>query len=193
MESVWQVRQRGRSPLGSVYPMKRLLPLLLAVLLPTAAAEVKRIPGTDAYYSYEVDAMTDANESFVVIAEVNDTSAETTFLILCRNGQPRMYFDTKNDLLSVEDYDMDRSPNLMYRVDAQQAKTIPTVPTMQDGEPDYTTLGFDTARTQIMLTALTNAQQKITFRILRNGASALDYTFSTKGFKEAWRNVKSCK
>ncbi|MBX8464635.1 hypothetical protein [Deinococcus sp. RIT780] len=173
--------------------MKRLLPLLTAAVISTAAAELQQVPGTNVYYSYETDAMTDANESYVVIAEVNDTSAETTLAILCRQGKPEIFLNTKNDLLSVEDYDMERSPNLMYRVDAQQAKTIPTTVTTKDGEPDYTTLGFDVPRTQILVTALTNAQQKITFRILRKGASALDYTFSTRGFKDAWRGVKNCK
>ncbi|WP_145999363.1 hypothetical protein [Deinococcus sp. UR1] len=173
--------------------MKRILPLLLAVLLPTAAAEIQKVPGTNVFYSYETDAMTDANESFIAIGEVNDTSASTVFLIFCREGQVEFYLKTKNPLLSVDDYDMKRTPNLMYRVDTQQSKTIPSITATKNDEPDYTTLAFDKARGQILLTAFSNAQQKIAFRILRNDASALDYTFSTKGFKDAWRNVKSCK
>ncbi|GGR68064.1 hypothetical protein GCM10008959_32680 [Deinococcus seoulensis] len=173
--------------------MKRILPLLLAVLLPTAAAEIQRVGSTNVYYSYETDAMTDANDSYIAVGEINDTSASTVFLIYCREGQAEFYLKTKNTLLSADDYDMERTPNLMYRVDAQQAKTIPTDTVSKGGEPDYTALAFDTARTQILLTAFNNAQQKIVFRILRNDASALDYTFSTKGFKEAWRAVKNCK
>lgn len=173
--------------------MKRALALALALLLPIAAAEVKRVPGTSTYYNYRTDAMTDANQSFVVIAENNDTTAETTLDLICRGGNVEIYLNTKNDLLSADDYDLERAPNIMYRVDAQQAKTIPTVVTTNNDEPDYTTLGFDVARTQIMLAALTNAQQKITIRILRNGASALDYTFSTKGFKDGMRMIKNCK
>lgn len=187
------MRQRADSHPLRVVPMKRTLALALALLLPTAAAEVKRVPGTDTYYNYRTDAMTDANQSFVVIAEINDTTAETTLDLICRGGNVEIYLNTKNDLLSADDYDLERAPNIMYRVDAQQAKTIPTVVTTNNDEPDYTTLGFDEARTQIMLAALTNAQQKITIRILRNGASALDYTFSTKGFKDGMRMIKHCK
>jgi hypothetical protein len=173
--------------------MKRILPLLLAAALPTAGAEFLQVPGTDVYYSYETDAMTDANESYMLIGEINDTAGATAFYIICREGQAEVFLKTKNTLLSADDHAVKRTPNLMYRVDAQQAKTIPTATALKNDEPDYTALTFDKARTQILLTAFSNAQQKIAVRILRNDASALDYTFSTKGFKDAWRNVKSCK
>ncbi|ANE44023.1 hypothetical protein [Deinococcus puniceus] len=170
--------------------MKRIA-LLCAAFIGTAAAE--RVPNTQVYYFREFDSMTDANKSTVAVAEINDTEANTFFSFLCRNGQPDVYLQTKNDLLTTSDYDADRYPNLMYRVDSQQAKTLPSDGATDNGKIDLTTMAFDTARDQILVAAFKNAQSKVTVRILRNSASALDYTFYVKGFKQAMTAVNNCK
>jgi hypothetical protein len=165
--------------------------LLCAALLGTAAADM--VPNTQVYFFKEFDSMTDANESYVVVAEVNDTEANTYFSFLCRNGNPDIYLNTKNELLTSSDYDSGRSPNLMYRVDNQQAKTLPTLTASNNDAPDLTTLAFDTARDQILVAAFKNAQSKVTVRILRNSGSPLDYTFYVRGFKQAMTAVNNCK
>lgn len=165
--------------------------LLCAALLGTAAAEM--IPNTQVYYFKKSDPMTDANKSHVVIAEINDTNANTLFYFFCRDGQPDVFLETKNDLLTFGEYEAGRYPNLMYRVDSQQAKTLPTDGATDNGETDLKTMAFDTARDQILVAAFKNAQSKVTVRILRNSSSALDYTFNVKGFKQAMTAVNNCK
>ncbi|WP_075831019.1 hypothetical protein [Deinococcus marmoris] len=172
----------------------KLTALVLCFMLGSFAnAELQRVPGTNTYYEKDLDAMTDANTSMVVVAEINDTQGETAMAFICRDGKASAFLNTKNNLMSSGEYDLERSPNLMYRVDSQQAKTIPSQTGLTSGEPDLTLLAFDDARDAILTAAFTNTTSKIVMRVLRNNGSALDYTFSTGGFKEAMRAVNSCK
>ncbi|PTA68219.1 hypothetical protein C8263_09175 [Deinococcus arcticus] len=136
--------------------------------------------------------MTDQNQSRIFVTEVNDTAAETMMIFYCRSGRIDAFLDTKNVLLSDDQLDTGKGPNLMYRVDSQQAKTIPTQGTLVDDEPDATALAFDIARDDIVFAAFKNASSKIVMRVLRREASSLDYTFSTRGFKDALRAVNNC-
>ena len=152
-----------------------------------------RIPGTNIYYIPKKDAMTDANQGSVVIPEINDTNANTYFVFQCReSGNYDVYLNTKNPLMSQNEYDTLATPALMFRVDSQPPKTMKTSGATRNGEPDLTILAFSDTNAYAIYSAFATAQSKVTVRILRNELSALDYVFPAKGFLAAFKKVNAC-
>lgn len=172
--------------------MKRILMLTILTAFATAQAQTF-LPGTGnrVYYIKEKDPITDENKGLVFIREINDTTGDTTAGFLCRKGQPQFYLFTKNMLLTQDDYDAELTPNLIYRVDSQQPKTVETTSVTRSGEAELTALAATSSGDQTLFTAFRNAQSKIVIRVMRNGMSELTYTFPTKGFTQAAKLVNN--
>lgn len=160
----------------------------------TAAHAQEAIPGTGnkVFYIKKKDPITDENRSGIFVREVNDTNSATVAGFLCREGRPQFYLFTKNMLLTQEDYDAEIIPSLIYRVDAQQPKTVEMTSVTSDGEPDLTSIAASGSGDQTLFTAFKNAQSKVVIRVMRNGMSELTYTFPTKGFTQAAKLVNNC-
>ncbi|MCD0168620.1 hypothetical protein [Deinococcus sp. 23YEL01] len=173
--------------------MKRFLMLTILTAFATAQAQTF-IAGTGNKIAYikEKDAITDENQSAIFIREVNDTTTDTVAIFFCRKGQPQFYLSTKNMLLTQEDYDAEVTPNLIYRVDAQQPKPVETASVSDDDGPKLTAIAATGSGDQTLFTAFKNAQSKVVIRVMRNGLSELTYTFATKGFTQAAKLVNNC-
>lgn len=170
--------------------MRKYFLLTLAVL-GCAGAQVET--GKNVYAVPKKDAMTDANQGKIVIREINDASGSTFIFLRCMGqGNFDMYLMTKNPLMSEADYEEDATPDVMYRIDSQAAKTLPTLGVTNHDKPDLNSLTF-TDNDDLVLHNAFIAANKITVRILRNGMSNLDYVFPAKGYIAAWNKINRCK
>ena len=164
---------------------------LLAAM--TTAQAITRLPGTDVYYKVDKDAMTDENQSIVIVSEVNDTAGNTGVYFRCRgSGGYEVFLRTKNALLTEANYDAEKFPNVMYRVDKQTAKTIPSEGVVSGDQREYTVLTFSDSNARALHQAFV-AANKLAIRILRDGLSPLDYTFNARGFIAGMKAVNNCR
>jgi hypothetical protein len=170
--------------------MNRLL-LTAALMTVSPALAQTQVPGTKVVYFTQKDPITDENKSVVAVAEVNDTDANTFLRFRCIAGAVDVILFTKNPLVTLTDWENDVSPQLIYRVDAQQPKTLITNGIVSDDEPVLTALGLE--NDNVLVQAFTNATSKVVIRIVRRDMSPLDYTFATKGFAQAMKAVNSCR
>lgn len=172
--------------------MKRLALTALLACLSSAAALTQVAPGI--YSQTKKDPMTDANLGALVIREVNDRDVNTLFLLKCDDtGGYDFYLITKNPLMTRADFDLEATPDLMYRIDTQAARTLSTRTALSDDAPDLTSLSFSATGTRALFDAFWVARNKVTVRVQRRGMSALDYVFPAKGFIEAYRKISSCR
>lgn len=171
--------------------MNRLLLTAAALLTVSPALAQTIVPGTKVLYLKQLDPITDENNSVVVVVEINDTAANTFLRIRCRQGAPDVFLITKNPLMTQEDWEANVFPDLVYRVDAQQPKTLATDGVIADDESVLNELAF--VNDTVLIQALTNATSKVVMRVMRNGMSPLDYTFATKGFAQAMKAVNNCR
>ncbi|MFD2608561.1 hypothetical protein ACFSR9_03780 [Deinococcus taklimakanensis] len=172
--------------------MKRLALTALLACLPCAGALTQVAPGI--YNQVKKDPMTDANLGAVFIREVNDRDINTLFLLKCDGtGGYDFYLMTKNPLMTQADFDLEATPDLMYRIDTQTARTLSTSTVFTDDDPDLTSLSFSATGDRTLFDAFWVARNKVTVRVLRRGMSALDYVFPAKGFIEAYRKIGRCR
>lgn len=171
--------------------MNRLLLTAAALMTVSPALAQKVVPGSKVVYFVQKDPITDENKGAVYVPEINDTNANTFLRFSCQMGRVEVFLNTKNPLLSLDDWDNDVTPQLIYRVDAQQPKTLETNAVVSDDEPVLEALGV--LNDAVLVQAFTNATSKVVIRVMRNGMNPLDYTFATKGFAQAMKAVNSCR
>ena len=174
--------------------MRQKILALLACSLGFAYAADTYIPGTKVSYRLDKDAITDGNTSHIFIDETNsDNYAE----FYCTKGQPVFYLNSAVLLLSQDDYDSDKTPNLTYRVDSQTPKTIPTVTVSEGDDPEdnshLATLAVEDKSDALIFSAFKNASSKVAIRLTRSNGREVTFTFATKGFAQAWAKVNGCK
>lgn len=172
--------------------MKKFL-ALLTLISGLALAEDIYVPGTLVSYAKQKDPITDANKSNVYIDEVNDTVNKTYVNFQCEGGKFVFYLNAKDILLSKQQFEADTPPNIVYRVDAQAAKTLATVTASREDEPDLNTLAVEDKNDLTVLNAFKNAQSKVVIRVLREGMRELTFTFPVKGFAQGLKAVNNCK
>lgn len=158
--------------------------------LSTASATV--LPGTMIEYFVQKDAITDENTSTLFVREVNDTGGNNVVMFKCAAGQPAFYLLNKSPLLTQEDSSNGITPNLIYRVDSQNPKTLTTTGATRGGQPVLEALTLMPGGDATLFTAFKNAQSKVVIRVLRRGMSELTFTFRTKGFNQAVKLIDSC-
>lgn len=169
----------------------RLL-LAAAVLLLASTSTAKVLPGTLVEYFVDKDAITDENTSTLFVRELNDTGGNNVVMFKCEQGHPEFYLLNKSNLLTQEDYDASVLPQVIYRVDSQAPKTLPTSSVTSDGTPKLTALSLAGNTDATMFTAFSNAQSKVILRVLRKGMKELTFTFPTKGFNQAVKIIGNC-
>ncbi|MFC3859391.1 hypothetical protein ACFOPQ_01200 [Deinococcus antarcticus] len=144
-------------------------------------------------YSVKKDAMTDANQSILIVFEENDTIGVTYVGLRCDGmGGYEVFLKTKNPLFTQTDLSLGGFPTLMYRIDSQPPRTLQTSPVTRNGELDYSTLTFSAGGSQAINNAFI-AANKVTIRVVRAGQSNLDYRFPAKGYIAALNKVNRCK
>lgn len=172
---------------------QKILALTLCCLGVAAAADTY-IPGTRVSYRLGKDAITDSNTSHLFVDEAtNDDYIE----FFCEKGQPIFYLNSTTEILSQEDYDDDKTPNLIFRVDSQTPKTIPTVTVNQSDDPDdyshLSTLAVEDKNDPLIFSAFKNASSKVAIRVTRSNGRELTFTFPVKGFTQALAKINNCK
>ncbi len=138
--------------------------------------------------------MTDANQSSLAIAEVNDTGANTFVGVFCDGkGGYDILLKTKNPLMTKNDLDLDRSPKVMYRIDAETPKTVSTKTATLKNAPDLTAVWFTEQAEKEIYRAFVRGRSKVTMRVLRDGMAPLDYVFTAKGFLAGMEKIGNCR
>ncbi|GHF99802.1 hypothetical protein GCM10017783_09900 [Deinococcus piscis] len=173
--------------------MRHLLVTLALAALTTAAA-AGQIPGQPIYYFPKRDVMTDANQGSLAIAEANDTGANTFVGVFC-NGQGGydIILNTKNPLMTENSFYLNRSPNVMYRIDSEAPKTVKTETAFLDDAPDLTAVWFTEQAEKEIYRAFVRGRSKVTMRVMRDGMAPLDYVFTAKGFIAAMERIGNCR
>lgn len=181
--------------------MSRFLSLGLAALLTAGltTASAARVPGTETYWSYSIDPITDVNKSNVVLYEVNDTSGDTGLIVKCSSfDEPGIwaFLQTKNTLVNAYATQSDGLPDVIMRLGSDPAVTLPVEALRTvvdaDGEISPTAVAISGATVQRIINGL-NAGKRVVIRVNREtGGQPLTYTFSAAGFTEAWRNIRAC-
>lgn len=165
----------------------------LVGLIFASVALAQENTGPRVSYIPKKDAMTDANQSYVVILENNDTTGESFLGVKCDGkGSFEVFLKTKNQLLTQEDFNKQIMPKVMYRIDSLAPKTLTTLYTTFNGTPDLRNLAFTSAGDQELHKAFIKANV-LRVRILRNGMSNLDYTFNLTGYIYAFSKINGCK
>ncbi len=157
------------------------------------------MPGTQTYYSYSKDPITDINTSFIALYEVNDSTSGTFFTVRCANGdKPDLWvgLNTKNDLLSEEDASLDRMPAVTMRLgdDAPIVLSGSELTSVVNASQDVNTkaVAIHSAAVRRIVNGL-NAGKRLVIRVNRaSGGQALTYTFPAGGFSTAWSQVRAC-
>lgn len=167
---------------------------ILALAGLTAAAAAGQIPGQPIYYFPKRDVMTDANQGSLAIAEANDTRINTFIGVFC-NGQGGydILLNTKNPLMTENNFYLDRSPNVMYRIDSEAPKTVKTETALLDDAPDLTAVWFTEQAEKEIYKAFVRGRSKVTMRVMRDGMAPLDYVFTAKGFIAAMEKIGNCR
>ncbi|MFC4427304.1 hypothetical protein [Deinococcus navajonensis] len=172
---------------------------VLLVALSATAAAVDRIPGTQTYWSYKVDPITDVNKSFVTLYEVNDVIGDTALVVRCSNVERPdlwLYFKSKHQIVDPAATMSDGLPDVTMRLGTDPAISLPVAALTSTSDPDGTTdaysLGVQGATVQRIVTGL-NAGKRLVVRFNReSGGQPLTYTFSASGFAQAWQQVRGC-
>lgn len=166
---------------------------LLTLLSSAAYAADIYVPGTLVSYAKHKDPITDENQSNLYVDEVNDTVNKTYVNFQCEGGRFVFYLNSKDILLSQQQFDDDTPPDFVYRVDSQQPKTLKTVTASSDDKPDLNTLAVEDRSDLTILNAFKGAQSKVVIRVLRQGMRELTFTFPVKGFAQGLKAVNNCK
>ncbi|EYB67864.1 hypothetical protein DEIPH_ctg032orf0121 [Deinococcus phoenicis] len=179
-------------------PVKLALAVAAALTLTTARA-IDRVPGTQTYYSFSKDPITDVNTSFVALYEVNDSTGETFFAVRCASfDQAELWagLNTKNTLLSERDADLGVRPAVTVRLGNDPPIVLPdselTTVVNSRGDVNLKAVAIHSAAVRRIVSGL-NAGKRLVVRINRpSGGQALTYTFSANGFPAAWGQVRAC-
>lgn len=182
---------------GSMLRLARRALSLLIALTATASA-VDRVPGTQTYWSYNTDPITDVNKSFVRLYEVNDVVGDTSLVVRCSNNdQPELwlYFTSKNAIVDPSATMSDGLPGVTMRLGTDSAIILPPaalVPTTSDDVIDPYSLGVQGTTVQRIVAGL-DAGKRLVVRFNReSGGQPLTYTFSASGFSQAWQQIRTC-
>ena len=180
-------------------PSLRTLGTTILLAASVTAHALSRVPGTQTYWSYSTDKITDLNKSFVALYEVNDTVGDTSLIVRCSNySDPTiwMYLQSKYELVNLGTTNSDGLPEVIARLGADPAFSLPVEAlatiTTTNGSTDTSAIGIKGQTVQRMINGL-NAGKRLVLRINREmGGQPLTYTFSSNGFSEAWTNVRGC-
>lgn len=136
------------------------------------------------------------NFSTLQLRERNDTVGLTYLLLQCSgNGEFGMFLESKNPLVTQQDFDAERTPRVLFRVDNGPLKPIASMNAQQlteDGTPlpDLNTVEL---RPQIMADAIGAAKSRVQVVVERLGGwTTLTYDFPVMGFGAALRTLRSC-
>ncbi|MFD2610789.1 hypothetical protein ACFSR9_15320 [Deinococcus taklimakanensis] len=134
------------------------------------------------------------NTSMIAIHEENDTGRLTYITLECRGtGRMAVYVQSKNMLLTQEDFDLEIMPKVSYRIDNGALKSLEVYPAHEfdaNGEPvpDLAAVGLPGD----VLGEIARAGKRIQIVIERNGFSKLTYSFPTYGLETSMKLIQFC-
>lgn len=152
------------------------------------------VPGTQVSVRLEQSSETGRNISSIFIDERYDTLGQTFAQFRCREGGRLAFFlSAKVPLLTEAQVASGRLPSLSYRVDGQQPRRFPGVPTRKGGEIDRFVLAVSDAADARFVAAFRAARRQVEVQVTRPGAAPIVLNFPVKGFGDALRAVDGCR
>ncbi len=174
--------------------MKQKLLALALCCLSVAYAADTYIPGTRVSYRLDKDAITDGNTGHLFVDEANSNNYVE---FSCDKGKPVFYMYAGVEIMSPDDYDAGKTPELTFRVDSQTPKKVGTVTVNKGDDPADTshlsTLAVEDKSDPVLFSAFKNASSKVALRVTRSNGRDLTLTFPVKGFAQAWAKLNNCK